>query len=221
MKKGIALLCVTAMCLSLASCGQKEEEGEGSSSQAESVKDTVSQESSENAGSGSAEATGEASGSEEVPAPEGWSGEMEAIKKAVVDAVGGNYFPNMMIDAELLGSMYGVSSDLYDDYMGEMPMISANVDALVVVKAKEGKAADVEDALNAYRDSLVNSTMQYPSNIGKIQASAVQTYGNYVCFVMLGGDITEQEAEGEEAVITFCQEQNQLALDAIEGAVVQ
>ena len=74
---------------------------------------------------------------------------------------------------------------------------------------------EVESALNAYRDSLVNDTMQYPMNLGKIQASRVERIGDYVCFVQLGADTSSVEEQGDEAVITYCQEQNELALEAI------
>ena len=115
----------------------------------------------------------------------------------------------------MLNETYGVSAELYDAYMGEAPMISANVDTLLTPPAKDGKVEEVENALNAYRDSLVNDTMQYPMNLGKIQASRVERIGDYVCFVQLGADTSSVEEQGDEAVITYCQEQNELALEAI------
>ena len=66
-----------------------------------------------------------------------------------------------------------------------------------------------------YGVSLVNDTMQYPMNLGKIQASRVERIGDYVCFVQLGADTSSVEEQGDEAVITYCQEQNELALEAI------
>ena len=90
-----------------------------------------------------------------------------------------------------------------------------HVDTLLIIHAKDGKVEEVENALNAYRDSLVNDTMQYPMNLGKIQASRVERIGDYVCFVQLGADTSSVEEQGDEAVITYCQEQNELALEAI------
>ena len=148
----------------------------------------------------------------------GMSEEMSAIRQAVVDAIGENYFPQMPIPAEFLEG-FGLTADLYDEFFGEMPMISVNVDTLIVVKAAEGKLEAVEGVLNAYRDNLVNDTMQYPQNLGKIQASEVKTIGNYVCFVQLGGDVMDALEKGDEAVITYCQEQNGLAIAALEGAI--
>lgn len=145
------------------------------------------------------------------------------LKTAVTDALGDAYWPETEIPAEFLDSMYGISADLYEEYLGEMPMMSTKVDTLIIVKAKPDTVAQVEEAMNAYRDMLVSDTMQYPMNIGKIQASRIETFGNYVCFVQLGGDTTTtMEANPDnqdEAVIAYCQEQNQVALDAIEMAL--
>ena len=140
---------------------------------------------------------------------------IEAAKKAVMDALGDDYWPDSEIPEEMLNQTYGVDADLYDAYLGEMPMISVNVDTLLIIHAKDGKVEEVENALNAYRDQMVNDTMQYPMNLGKIQASRIERVGDYVCFVQLGADTSAAEEQGEEAVITYCQEQNELALEAV------
>ena len=77
----------------------------------------------------------------------------------------------------------------------------------------------MEDALNAYRDNLVNDTMQYPMNLGKIQASRIETFDNYVCFVQLGADTTDLMEQGDDVVIEKCQEENEKALEAIRIAL--
>jgi hypothetical protein len=89
----------------------------------------------------------------------------------------------------------------------------------VVVKAKEGQEQAVEDALNAYRNAKVNDTMQYPMNLGKIQASRVERIGSYVCFVQLGADTMEALDQGDEAVIAQCQEVNELVLEIISQKI--
>ena len=65
--------------------------------------------------------------------------------------------------------------------------------------------------------------MQYPMNKGKIQASRIESFGNCVCFVQLGADTTNIYGEegDEEAVIRHCQEQNELALEAIGKVISQ
>lgn len=218
MKKWMVYLSVGMLALGMTACGNK-----GNGGQSTESKETTQSTEPET------ETTTEASQpveSESIPTttPEemsGWSEEMEGIRQAVVDALGENYWPNSQIQPEVLESIYGITSDMYEDYMGEMPMISVNVDTLLIIRAKDDKVDEVEAALNAYRDRMVEDTMQYPMNLGKIQASKVEKTGNYVCFVQLGADTTEASENGEEAVITHCREQNDLAVEAIEQKVTK
>ncbi len=145
------------------------------------------------------------------------------LQAAVQEALGDAYWPNMDIDAQMLEDLFGVPAELYEEFSGQMPMISANVDTLLIFKAAEGKEADLEAALNAYRDHNVNDAMQYPSNMGKVQASQIETFGRYVCFVQLGGDVTEVEESAEDsdaAVIEHCEKENAKALEAIEELLI-
>jgi len=91
----------------------------------------------------------------------------------------------------------------------------------LIIKAKDDKVEAVEEALNAYRDMLVSDTMQYPTNLGKIQASRIQTFGNYVCFVQLGADNLADEDMSQEESLIQCQEQNELALEVIGKTIPQ
>ena len=108
------------------------------------------------------------------------------IETAVAAALGENYFPEM--ELETLEGL-GITADMYDEFIYKVPMISANVDTLIVVKAKEDKAADVEAKLNAFRDTNINDLLQYPMNLTKIQCSQVVTMGNYVMFVQFGAGL--------------------------------
>ncbi len=146
--------------------------------------------------------------------------ELTELKTAVSDALGENYFPAMPMEVSFFED-FGLKADMCADFLCEMPMINTNVDTLMIVRAAEGKVADVEAAVNSYRDMLVADTMQYPMNIGKIQASSVETIGDYVIFVQLGGDVMAAAEEGDEAVVAQCQEQNTKALDAIKSVLGQ
>ena len=202
MKKKLAcMLLMGTLALSIAACGNGQDKNTGAATETgvESTEGTV-------------ESTGTSVESTEA---ENAGTPLQNAKKAVTDALGDDYWPDSEIPEEMLNETYGVSADLYDAYLGECPMISVNVDTLLIIHAKDGKVEDVENALNAYRDSLVNDTMQYPMNLGKIQASRVERIGDYVCFVQLGADTSSVEEQGDEAVITYCQEQNELALEAI------
>lgn len=144
---------------------------------------------------------------------------MDTIKAAVVEELGDDYWPNMPLDAELLEGLVGITSDMYEDYLAETPMISTNVDALIVVRAKEDKVDEVEKALNNYRDANVSNTMQYPQNIGKIQASKVERLGNYVIYVQLGGEVMDIMDQGDEAVIVHCQKVNDKVIEIIKDTI--
>lgn len=146
---------------------------------------------------------------------------MAELKEAVVEALGEDYWPNVAADAEILSEMYGISEDMYDDFLVEMPMISTNVDTMIIIKAKEGQEDAVENALNEYRDFIVNDSMQYPMNIGKVQASRIEAFGNYICFIQLGGDVMDLMDQGNDVVISHCQEQNERALDAIRTTLAE
>ena len=197
MKRRIAcMLLMSTLVLSVTACGGKQENGAASATQESGM--TVAEETTQ--------APISAADAKKA---------LQSAKKAVTDALGDNYWPDSEIPEEMLNDTFGVSADLYDAYLGEAPMISVNVDTLLIIHAKDGKVEDVENALNAYRDHLVNDTMQYPMNLGKIQASRIERVGDYVCFVQLGADTSAAEEQGDEAVITYCQEQNELALEAI------
>jgi hypothetical protein len=219
MKKLILFVCTGVLVLGLTACGKgATEDNLTSGASQETSQEESSEETSENTSAEESSDTepGDIAGGGEEAA--GWSEEMTALRSAVVEAVGqDNYWPDMPMEADMLETFFGITSDLYEDYMAESPMISANVDTLVIVKAKEEQADAVLEILNGYRENLVNDTMQYPQNLGKIQASQVEKIGNYVIFVQLGGGAIE--SGDEEEVLTKCQEANKLALDAIRSNV--
>ena len=211
MKKLAVLLCTMALGLSLMACGKDAGENQN-------PEPTPTAES--NVGGNDANVEDNNDATTDDNAGETTSSVSVAdIKQAVVDELGENYWPNTEMPAEFLEG-YGLTADMYDEFLGEMPMISTNVDTLIVIKAKDGQVEAVEGVLNAYRENLVNDTMQYPMNVGKIQASRISTFGNFVCFVQLGADVMDFMEQGDEAVIQHCQAQNELALEAI-GKVVE
>ncbi len=148
-----------------------------------------------------------------------WSAEMEEIRSAVVDTLGEDYLPNALISAEVLEHSYGIAPDMYEDYLGEMPSTSVNVDTLLIVKAKEGEADAVEEALGAYREQALEENVQYPENLAKTYASRIEAIGNYVCFVQLGGDVEAAAEGGHEEIIAHCLEQNEITLTVLQNTI--
>lgn len=222
MKKFVAYLCLGAMVLGLTACGGGEEQNaESTQNTQQTVEATTTPEATPGVETPATESAPAEDGSADagMEVPSGWSEEMQTIKAAVVEAVGENYFPNMPLDPEMLEMMFGITSDMYEDYMAEMPMIGTNVDTLLIVKAKDDKVEAVEKALNDYREAKVSDTMQYPMNVGKIQASRIERIGNYVCFVQLGGDVMTALESGDEAVIAQCTQANELVIEVINQNV--
>lgn len=138
------------------------------------------------------------------------------VVQKVKDAYGENYVPSMVIDEQMLVDLYSINIDDVDEFIGEMPMMSAHVDTFIAIKATEGKGDAIETALNDYREYVVSSAMQYPSNIEKVKASQVVRHGDYVFFVMLGAfDDNLDASEADQA--KFAQEQCQIGVDAINS----
>lgn len=220
--------------MGLAACGNgdKNGDGQGSASGSQTESGTLAGSGAGDQASGSTgDQTGSSSGSENLGQgssaagdnghnyEEGWTEEMEGIKTAILEQVGDNYFPDMALMPDMLEAQFGITADMYDDYFAEMPMISANVDTLLIIRAKDGMVEDVEAALEAYRDVQVNGALQYPKNLGVVQASRIEKIGNYVCFSQLGGDTMDLMDSGDEAVILHCQELNDLVIGIIRQKV--
>ena len=202
MKKLLGLFLTMAMVVSLTACGKKQAENDGESLPAEG-------------------STTEDASYDESATDYGVGVTMAEIKEALVSSFGEDYWPNTEIPEDMLKDIYGVSADMYEEYFGEIPMISTNVDTVLIVKAKEGQMEAVEDALNTYRDAMVSDTMQYPMNVGKIQASRIESFGQYVCFVQLGADTMDALENGDDAVIEQCQQANEQALEVIQNTLAK
>lgn len=147
------------------------------------------------------------------------------LQAAVADELGENYWPDADIPEEFLSETYGLTEDLYEEVSAQMPMISANVDTLIIVKAKEGSEQKVEEALNAYKEYNTTEALQYPMNMGKVQAAQIKAFGRYVCFVQLGADMDgladEGTEEGDAAAIKHCEQVNANALSIIENMLMR
>ncbi|WP_029502317.1 DUF4358 domain-containing protein [Lachnoclostridium phytofermentans] len=163
---------------------------------------------------GTEEGTGENLGATELKSNEILDKVHEEIKKAY----GENYLPNMPFTVENLDEQFGIKADWYDAAIAEGPMMSAHVDKFIGIHATEGNLENVQNALKKYHEGLLADTMQYPMNLLKIQASKVETVGDYVFFVMLG-TIDEMAYTEDSDMIKAYEEQNQIALDIIKKEI--
>ncbi len=144
---------------------------------------------------------------------------IKKIHKAVADAYGENFVANYALTAEEANERFGLSSGWYKAVSADIPMISTNIDTLVIVRSKNAKSKKkIKKALKNYQQVQINDTMQYPNNLLKAQASKVYVKGEYVFFIMLGFiDNALEEAGVEEDMIEGYREQNQIAVDAIDS----
>lgn len=205
MKKIISIMLILASLASFASCGNG---GNGNDTSADtSTSGTTTGETS--ADSTETSATETSAPTSDVSAAD--------IGKAVADEFGDEYIPDMDIPADYLDSTYGVKPEWYDDFFGQMPMISANVDTFIAVKAKADKVSDVEKALNDYADYYKNDAQKYPKDLAKVDACRVYTKGNYVFFIMLGYPTDEVENMDDAAQVKFYTEQNDRAVKVIDS----
>ena len=147
-------------------------------------------------------------------------GPMDELKDAVMDILDSNYWPDTLLSSEELAERTGISENMYDDYMAEYQHTEAGIDMMIIVKAKEGQIQTVEQYLNEYRDLLLNIYSNQPQNKAKIFASRIETIENYVCYVQLGADISSLEKQGNDAMISHCQQENERALDIIEKRIL-
>ena len=145
---------------------------------------------------------------------------LDTIHQAVKDAYGESYLPSMEFTPVEIAEKFGVTQDMAEEMFAEGPMISAHVDTFVAVKAKEGQAEAVEEALNTYRDQMIADAITYPMNLPKQEASQVVREGDYVFFVMLGAYAEDEETlNSESKTKEFYEQQTQIGVDAIQEAL--
>ena len=142
---------------------------------------------------------------------------MTELHQKVKEAYGEDYLPSMSLDETFIKDLLGLTTDMYEEIIAEMPAVSVHIDTFVAVKAKEGQADAVETALNAYRDAQINDTMMYPANAVKIQGSQVVRHGDYVFFVCLGTIPMEIQEQGDEAMLAVAKKLTQKAVDVIDS----
>lgn len=141
------------------------------------------------------------------------SGKLKDVHEAVKAVYGENYIPSMVFDDTQIEEKFGIKKDMVKEIIAEGPMMSTHVDTFVGVEAAEGKAEEVEKALQKYKEALEADTLQYPMNIAKIKSSVVLRVDNYVFFLQLGEIDMDNEDEAKQ--LAFAQEEVKKAVDAV------
>lgn len=89
----------------------------------------------------------------------------------------------MEIDAQMLLDVYGLDESQVADFVVSVPMMSAQIDETVIIKAQAGKVADVEAALVARQEYLKTSAF-YPELVEFVENYKMTTIGDYVFFAV-------------------------------------
>lgn len=143
------------------------------------------------------------------------------LKDKVQNLLGDAYWPQVSLSAEELENLTGIESDMYVDFLAERQVLDAHIDTLIVIHAKEDYVGEIEQGIEAYRSGIIEANRNHPQNLGKAQASRMETIDDYVCFVQLGADTTPYADRGTEAVAAHCLEENERALYVLEQAILQ
>lgn len=141
---------------------------------------------------------------------------MSEIRDAIVNILGDNYWPDKKLTKEELETETGISADMYEDYLAEKQSVETDIDMIIIIKAKEENVGEVETILNEYRESLMTKYRDRPQELGKVEASRIETVDSYVSFVQLGADTEAAAKIGDEEVISVCQQDNERVVDIIE-----
>lgn len=145
---------------------------------------------------------------------------MREIRSTVINFLGDNYWPNTLYSSEEFAERTGISENMYNSFLAEYEHTEAGTDLMIVIDAKEESLPQIETRLNDYRNLLLRIFEQQPQNHAKVAASRIEIIDHYICFVQLGADITSLKDKGEAEMISYCQNENEKALDIIEKKIL-
>ena len=93
--------------------------------------------------------------------------------------------PTMEIDQETLEAVCGISSDIYEEAIGKMPMMNVQASMYLIIKAKDGKVEDVKSKVEDYATKQENIWSTYlPDQYDLVKARKLNVVGNYVYLII-------------------------------------
>lgn len=146
---------------------------------------------------------------------------LTGLKDSVRELMGDKYWPEVSLTKEELEQETGITGDMYVDFLAEKQVLDAHIDTMIIIHAKEARVGDVEQALEKYREEVIEENQNYPQNLCKAEASRMETIEDYVCFVQLGADTTVVADKGEDEMIAYCREENERALYVLEKEILE
>lgn len=184
------ILCAAIL---LAGCTNSASSETTSSSESASVSESVSSEET-------SEAASESTGSEATE--EAQTANLESAV-AALEAVNPIANPRALDDFSVENELM-LTMDNLVAYKGDVTNDQADCGLVFVAQAKEGKAADVEAELQAYKESLTANDMyaEFADKIAMAKDARIVTNGNYVAIVIasIGGDYAAIDTALETAL---------------------
>ena len=149
-----------------------------------------------------------------------WSDNMQMLREAVADTLKENYWPQAPMGRDAVEEQFGISEDLYVDYMAEGPSSEEARDMLLIFKAGEDYGNQIESALTTYHEKMLTDITVSPENTVKLEGSRIERIGDYICYVQLGGNIGQISDADAEEMVKQCREQNELAIAVLEKQLI-
>ncbi|MCD7725305.1 MAG: DUF4358 domain-containing protein [Clostridiales bacterium] len=146
---------------------------------------------------------------------------LEELEEEVRALLGDHYWPEVDLSKEELEKATGITEDMYVEFLAQKQVLDADIDTMIIIHAKEAYVGEIEQALEDYRSRMIEENQKYPQNLGKAEASRMETINDYICFVQLGADTSVVADQGQDAVVSYCLEENERAIYVLEKALLE
>lgn len=117
---------------------------------------------------------------------------LEDFRDKMKEVYGDDYIPDRTLMEDEIEEKLGLTSDMYEEILVEVPTLDENPDIFAVIKTDDPQA--VEEKLQEYKENLLANT-KYEANIEKITATEITTNGDYVFMHMLGANDFGEDVE--------------------------
>jgi len=116
---------------------------------------------------------------------------IDAVNAKFSEKYGSDYSAvamGMPIEEQYIADFLELDSSVYEEFAGDISMSMTNSDAFFVIKAKEGKAEQVQQALEKRLADLVAQYEFYPvsGSFERAQEGEVYVKGDYVFLIVVG-----------------------------------
>ncbi len=143
------------------------------------------------------------------------------IEQKIADAVGkDNYLCDTEIEKDWLENSWQLDMSRIESYVAKQNSIgSVNPDTVLVLKTRDGYAADAVKALNTYYAQIVSYIRQYPFGTAKVMNARIYQSGDYVLYIVAGASYDGEDSEAEAKLAVSEYEKIDAALKDIFGTL--